>query len=131
MIYKRKNRIREIAKSIDKIINHSDALVIGYNIVSKQCITEREYLEKALRKQSICLASCLLELDKTSEEHQIISDVIDTFEAVIQEKQDIYFYSVIDQNVKRRYRTDRKGHIIGILEWALERITGNIDVGVI
>lgn len=131
MIYRRKNRIREIAKSIDKIINHSDALVIGYNIVSKQCITEREYLERALRKQSICLAGCLLELDKTSREHQIISDVIDTFEAVIQEKQDIYFYSVIDQNGKRRYKTDRKGHIIGILEWALERIIGNIDVGVI
>ncbi|MDK4164365.1 pathogenicity island protein, partial [Staphylococcus pseudintermedius] len=29
---------------------------------------------------------------------------------------------------EHKHTTDRKGHIIGILEWALDYIVGNIEV---
>ncbi|MDU9318371.1 pathogenicity island protein, partial [Staphylococcus pseudintermedius] len=47
---------------------------------------------------------------------------------VIHETQDIYHYSIIDDKGEHKHTTDRKGHIIGILEWALDYIVGNIEV---
>ncbi|MDW5472300.1 hypothetical protein [Staphylococcus equorum] len=42
-----------------------------------------------------------------------------TLDAVINEKQETYNYSVTDDKGTKDYTTDREGHIIGILEWEL------------
>ncbi|MBJ6365111.1 hypothetical protein JF558_03965 [Staphylococcus hominis] len=73
----------------------------------------------------------LFHLEFSSEEYQILNEVNETFNDVMKEKQDIYTYSVVAGGKEERYTTDRKGHLIGILEWALDYIVGNIDVGVI
>ncbi|ASE35353.1 pathogenicity island protein [Mammaliicoccus sciuri] len=124
-------KLRKISKDIDNVLNHYERYTKDFNLVSSKCISETRFLENTLKRIKNELSNVLSDFKTKSEEHQIISNVIDTFEAVIQEKQDIYYYSVIDQYGERKYKTDRKGHIIGILEWALDRIAGNIDVGVI
>ncbi|EHA6121654.1 hypothetical protein FXV90_01110 [Staphylococcus pseudintermedius] len=49
-------------------------------------------------------------------------------EDVMNETKDIYHYSIIDDKGEHKHTTDRKGHIIGIMEWALDYIVGNIEV---
>lgn len=114
---------------MDKVINQSEDLRIRYNIITTNGITETQVIERVIEVFKIKLFNIQCEFSFNSEEHQIISGVIETFEAVRQEKQDIYFYSVLDQNGETRHATDRKGHLIGTLEWALDQIAGNIDVG--
>ncbi|WP_261007244.1 hypothetical protein [Staphylococcus haemolyticus] len=46
----------------------------------------------------------------------------------MKETESVYHYSVTDENGEHYHTTDRKGHIIGILEWALDQIVGNIDI---
>lgn len=131
MNIKQREELSNVVKDMDKVINHSEDLKTSYNIITASGITETQVIERAMEVFRIKLFNIVCELNFDSEEYQIISSVIDTFEAVIQEKQDKYFYSVIDQNGETRHATDRKGHLIGILEWALDQIAGNIDVGVI
>ena len=43
------------------------------------------------------------------------------------EDKEIYYYTVTDSTGEHEH-TDREGHVIGILEWALDYIVGNIEV---
>ncbi|WP_239763052.1 pathogenicity island protein [Mammaliicoccus sp. I-M35] len=131
MNIKQREELSNVVRDMDKVINQSEDLRISYNIITANGITETHVIERAIEVFRIKLFNIQCEFSFNSEEHQIISGVIEMFEAVSQEKQDIYFYSVLDQNGETRHATDRKGHLIGILEWALDQIAGNIDVGVI
>ncbi|MBF0749128.1 pathogenicity island protein [Mammaliicoccus lentus] len=125
-----RKQVSKITGDMEKVINHSSSLTAGYNILTEQGISEATYLEKAINLFRKDLFNVLSELDYESEEFKILDDVTMTFRDVLSEKQEVYYYSVIDQNGETKHTTNRKGHIIGILEWALEMIVGNIDVEV-
>ncbi|HEC2146756.1 TPA: pathogenicity island protein [Staphylococcus delphini] len=94
-------------------------------IVVKSTTSFYEQTLKMIHKELFKIASYL---ESDSEEYEIINEVVQTLDDVIHETQDIYHYSIIDDKGEHKRTTDRKGHIIGILEWALDYIVGNIEV---
>lgn len=124
-------KLSVVAREMDKVINHSRELTSNFNDITDSFITETEFIEKSLKNTSEKIFNILFHLEFSSEEYQILNEVIETLNDVMKEKQDIYTYSVVAGGKEERYTTDRKGHLIGILEWALDYIVGNIDVGVI
>lgn len=124
-------KLSVVAREMDKVINHSRELTTNFNDITDSFITETEFIEKSLKNASEKLFNILFHLEFSSEEYQILNEVIETLNDVMKEKQDIYTYSVVAGGKEEKYTTNRKGHLIGILEWALDYIVGNIDVGVI
>ena len=124
-------RLSVVAREMDKVINHSRELTTNFNDITDSFITETEFIEKSLKNTSEKIFNILFHLEFSSEEYQILNEVNETFNDVMKEKQDIYTYSVVAGGKEEKYTTNRKGHLIGILEWALDYIVGNIDVGVI
>lgn len=124
-------RLSVVAREMDKVINHSRELTSNFNDITDSFITETEFIEKSLKNTSEKIFNILFHLEFSSEEYQILNEVIETLNDVLKEKQDIYTYSVVAGGKEEKYTTNRKGHLIGILEWALDYIVGNIDVGVI
>ena len=74
------------------------------------------------------LFNILAELDFEDEAFSILDEVTMTLSDVMNEDKEIYYYSVIDNTGEHEHTTDREGHVIGILEWALDYIVGNIEV---
>lgn len=124
-------KLSVVAREMDKVINHSRELTSNFNDITDSFITETEFIEKSLGNTSEKIFNILFHLEFSSEEYQILNEVNETFNNVMKEKQDIYTYSVVAGGKEEKYTTNRKGHLIGILEWALDYIVGNIDVGVI
>ncbi|WP_158177349.1 pathogenicity island protein [Staphylococcus aureus] len=84
-----------------------------------------EHILKVMHKE---LFNVLAELDFEDEAFLILNEVTMTLGDVMKEKQDVYHYSVIGDKGEHKHTTDRKGHVIGMLEWALDYIVGNIEV---
>lgn len=124
-------KLSVVAREMDKVINHSRELTTNFNDITDSFITETDFIEKSLKNISEKIFNILFHLEFSSEEYQILNEVIETLNDVLKEKQDIYTYSVVAGGKEEKYTTNRKGHLIGILEWALDYIVGNIDVGVI
>lgn len=122
------HQLSKVIGDMEKVINHSSSLSIGYNMLTEQGITETTYLEKVINLFRKDLFNVLCELDFESEEFSILDNVTLTFRDVLKDKKEVYEYSVVNSGGETKHTTNRKGHIIGILEWALDYIVGNIEV---
>ncbi len=78
-----------------------------------------EHILKLVHKE---LFNILAELDFEDEAFSILDEVTMTLSDVMNEDKEIYYYSVIDNTGEHEHTTDREGHVIGILEWALDYI---------
>lgn len=123
-----KKKLSSLTKDMEKIINNSNSLTSKYNEITEVHISETQYIERSLKYIYQRLFNIVSYLKFDSEEYEIIKEIVQTLSDVINEKQDIYSYSVISGNEETKYTTDRKGHVLGILEWALDYIVGNIEV---
>lgn len=123
-----RKQVSKITGDMEKVINHSSSLTAGYNILTEQGISEATYLEKAISLFRKDLFNVLSELDYESEEFKILDDVTITFKNVLKDNKEVYEYSVINSQGETRHETNRKGQLIGILEWALDQLVGNIDM---
>lgn len=128
MNIEQKYKLSAVAKDMEKIINNSNGLTKKYNEITEVHISETKYIDQSLKYiyQRLFNILCYLKFD--TEEYEIIKEVVQTLSDVINEKQDVYRYRVISGNEETKYTTNRKGHVLGILEWALDYIVGNIEV---
>lgn len=128
MNIEQKHQLSKVIGDMEKVINHSSSLSIGYNMLTEQGITETNYLEKVINLFRKDLFNVLCELDFESEEFSILDNVTLTFRDVLKDKKEVYEYSVVNSGGETKHSTNRKGQLIGILEWALDYIVGNIEV---
>lgn len=127
---KQTNQIAKIVGDIEKVIEHSNELTAGYNMIMNFRISETTYLEKVINLFRKDMFDVLVELDHKSDEFEILDDVTMTLKDVLNDIRDVYEYSVITGNIVIHHETNRKGNLIGILEWALEQLHGNIELEV-
>ncbi|WP_323709214.1 pathogenicity island protein [Mammaliicoccus sciuri] len=125
---KQRKQLSKVLKNIDKVINHSEDITLSYNIITEIGLTETQVIENAIRLFREKLLNILCELDCESEEFKILDDVTITFNNVLKDKKELYECSVVNINGEVRHETNRKDQMIGILEWALDQIAGNIDM---
>lgn len=127
---KQTNQIAKIVGDIEKVIEHSNELTAGYNMIMNFRISETTYLEKVINLFRKDMFDVLVELDHKSDEFEILDDVTMTLKDALNDIRDVYEYSVIIGDSVTHHETNRKGNLIGMLEWALEQLQGNIELEV-
>ncbi|MEB6226834.1 pathogenicity island protein [Staphylococcus sciuri] len=125
---KQRKQLSKVLKNIDKVINHSEDITLSYNIITETGLNETQVIENAIRLFREKLLNILCELDCESEEFKILDDMTVSFKNVLKDKKELYECSVVNINGEVRHETNRKDQMIGILEWALDQIAGNIDM---
>ncbi|MBA8764185.1 pathogenicity island protein [Staphylococcus coagulans] len=123
-----KTQLSQVVRKLEKVISDYKTVRVNYNSATGLALNETEFLEKVLKNYHRELFNILAYLKFDSEAYEIVNEVVCTLYDVMNETQDIYRYSVIDDKGEHKYTTDRKGHLIGVLEWALNYIIENIEV---
>ena len=133
MKIKEKNKLSKVVQVLEKVLDEKDKEVFlsakdRFHSITGYQHNDTAFYEHILKLVHKELFNILGHLEFDSQELETIDEVTFTLGAVINEKQETYNYSVTDNKGTADYTTDREGHIIGILEWALDYIVGNIEV---
>lgn len=134
MKIKEKYQLSKVVKVLEKVVYKDNQN--GELFTPKQMFhsfTEYRYDDTAFYEHMLKLIhkelfNIIAELDFEDEVFSILDEVTMTLGNVMNEDKEVYHYSVIDDKGETKYTTDRKGHIVGILEWAFDYIVGNIEV---
>lgn len=133
MKIKQKYQLSKVAQVLEKVLDEKDKDVFLSAKDRFHSITEYRYNDTAFYEHILKLVhkelfNILVELDFDNEAFSILDEVTMTLSDVMNETQETYHYSITDDKGTADYSTDRESHIIGILEWALDYIVGNIEV---
>lgn len=133
MNIEQKYQLSKVVKVLEKVLNENDKNTFVSPKNMFHLITDYRYSDVAFYEHTLNLIhkelfNIISYLKFDSEELVVLDEVTGTLGDVMNETQETYHYSVIDEKGTEIYTTDREGHIIGILEWALDYIAGNIEV---
>lgn len=133
MKIKQKYQLSKVAQVLEKVLDEKDKDVFLSAKDRFHSITDYRYSDTAFYEHILKLVhkelfNIVTYLKFNTEEYAVINEVVNTLHDVMNETDEIYSYSIIDDVKETVYTTDREGHIIGILEWALDYIVGNIEV---
>ncbi len=133
MKIKQKYELSKVVRALEKVLyEENDDTFLStkdrFHLMTEHKYGDTTFYERFLKLVHEELFNILAELDFEDEAFSILNEVTMTLSDVMRETQDVYHYSVIDDKGEHKHATDRKGHIIGILEWALDYIVGNIEV---
>ncbi|KXA38888.1 hypothetical protein [Staphylococcus lugdunensis] len=125
------NQLKEIAKVtnfMEQVISEPEDCLKDFNILTQQEANMTTFLEFALKFFERKTWDIVQYLEFDTEEFVILNEVNNTLDDVTKEIASVYHGSIIDETGEHPYTTDRKGHIIEVIEWAHEYIVGNIEV---
>lgn len=133
MNIKQKYQLSKVVKVLEKVLYEKDKEVFlsakdRFHSITGHRYNDTAFYEhilKLVQKELFNIVSCL---KFNTEEYAVINEVVNTLHDVMNETREVYSYSITDGIKETEHTTDREGHIIGILEWALEYIVGNIEV---
>ncbi|WP_426443847.1 pathogenicity island protein [Staphylococcus xylosus] len=133
MKLKQKYQLSKVVKVLEKVLDEKDKEVFLSAKDRFHSITDYRYNDTAFYEHILKLVhkelfNIVSYLKFNTEEYAVINEVVNTLHDVMNETDEIYSYSIIDEKGTANHTTDREGHIIGILEWALDYIVGNIEV---
>ncbi|UMT78910.1 pathogenicity island protein [Staphylococcus roterodami] len=124
MEIKQKYQLSKVVQILELVLYEKSKLYDNVSYRNEDAV----FYEHALKLVHTGLFNVLAELDFKDEAFLILDEVTMTLSNVMKETQDVYRYSVMDDKGEHKHITDRKGHVIGMLEWALDYIVGNIEV---
>lgn len=133
MEIKQKYQLSKIVKVLEKVLYEKDKNIFlsakdRFHSITNYRYSDTAFYEHILKLVHKELFNILAELDFEDEAFSILDEVTMTLSDVMNEDKDVYYYYVIDNTGEHEHTTDREGHVIGILEWALDYIVGNIEV---
>lgn len=133
MEIKQKYQLSKVVQVLEKVLYEKDKDIFLSAKDRFHSITDYRYDDTAFYEHILKLVhkelfNILAELDFEDEAFSILDEVTMTLSDVMNEDKEIYYYSVKDSTGEQKHTTDREGHVIGILEWALDYIVGNIEV---
>lgn len=133
MQIKQKYQLSKVVQALEKVLYEKDKDIFLSAKDSFHFITDYHYNDTAFYEHILKLVhkelfNILAEVDFEDEAFSILDEVTMTLSDVMNEDKEIYYYSVEDSTGEQKHTTDREGHVIGILEWALDYIVGNIEV---
>ncbi len=133
MKIKQKYQLSKVVKVLEKVLYEKDKDIFlsakdRFHSITNYRYSDTAFYEHILKLVHKELFNILAELDFEDEAFSILDEVTMTLSDVMNEDKEIYYYSVTDNTGEHEHTTDREGHVIGILEWALDYIVGNIEV---
>ncbi|PXX86112.1 pathogenicity island protein [Staphylococcus warneri] len=133
MKIKLKYQLSKMVQVLEKVLYEKDKDIFlsakdRFHFITDYRYNDTAFYEHILKLVHKELFNILAEVDFEDEAFSILDEVTMTLSDVMNENREIYYYSVTDNTGEHEHTTDRKGHIIGILEWVLDYIAGNIEV---
>ncbi|AMG96662.1 hypothetical protein [Staphylococcus simulans] len=133
MEIKQRYYLSKVVKVLEEVLDEKDKDVFLSAKDRFHSITNHKYGDTAFYEHILKLVhkelfNILAELDFEDESFPIIDEATMTLSDVMNEDEETYYYTVKDSTGEHEHTTDREGHVIGILEWALDYIVGNIEV---
>lgn len=130
---KQKYQLSKVVQVLEKVLYEKDKDIFlsakdRFHFITDYRYNDTAFYEHVLKLVHKELFNILAELDFENEGFSILDEVTMTLSDVMKETQHVYRYSVIDEKGEHKHTADRKGHVIGMLEWALDYIAGNIEV---
>ncbi|WP_145463525.1 pathogenicity island protein [Staphylococcus epidermidis] len=133
MEQEQKYRLSKVVQILEKVLYEKNKNIFLSAKDKFHSITDYRYDDTVFYEQILKLVhkelfNILAELDFEDESFSILDEVTMTLSDVMNEDKEIYYYSVLDSTGEHKHTTDREGHVIGILEWAIDYIVGNVEV---
>ncbi|WP_213471841.1 pathogenicity island protein [Staphylococcus simulans] len=133
MKIKQRYYLSKVVKVLEKVLDEKDKDVFlsakdRFNSITYHKYSDTAFYEHILKLVHKELFNILAELDFEDEAFPIIDEVTMTLSDVMNGDEETYYYTVKDSAGEHEHTTDREGYVIGILEWALDYIVGNIEV---
>ncbi|MCD8804936.1 pathogenicity island protein [Staphylococcus warneri] len=133
MKIKQKYQLSKVIQVLEKVLYEKDKDIFlsakdRFHFITDYRYNDTAFYEHILKLVHKELFNILAELDFEGEAFSILDEVTMTLSDVMNEDKEIYYYSVTDNTGEHEHSTDREGYIIGILEWVLDYIAGNIEV---
>ncbi|WP_367081221.1 pathogenicity island protein [Staphylococcus capitis] len=133
MEQEQKDRLSKVVQILEKVLYEKNKNIFLSAKDKFHSITDYRYDDTVFYEQILKLVhkelfNILAELDFEDESFSILDEVTMTLSDVMNEDKEIYYYSVLDSTGEHKHTTDREGHVIGILEWAIDYIVGNVEV---
>jgi hypothetical protein len=133
MEIKQKYQLSKVVQVLEKVLYEKDKDIFlsakdSFHFITDYHYNDTTFYEHILKLVHKELFNILAELDFEDEAFSILDEVTMTLSDVMNEDKEIYYYSFTDNTGEHEHTTDREGHVIGILEWALDYIVGNIEV---
>ncbi|MBC2998628.1 pathogenicity island protein [Staphylococcus epidermidis] len=133
MQIKQKYQLSKVVQVLEKVLYEKDKDIFlsakdRFHSITDYRYDDTSFYEHILKLVHKELFNILAELDFEDEAFSILDEVTMILNDVMNEDKEIYYYSVTDNTGEHEYTTDREGHVIGILEWTLDYIVGNIEV---
>lgn len=133
MEQEQKDRLSKVVQILEKVLYEKNKNIFLSAKDKFHSITDYRYDDTVFYEQILKLVhkelfNILAELDFEDEAFSILDEVTMTLSNVMNEDKEIYYYSVLDSTGEHKHTTDREGHVIGILEWAIDYIVGNVEV---
>lgn len=133
MKLKQKYQLSKVVKVLEKVLDEKDKEVFlsskdRFHSITGYQHNDTAFYEHILKLVHKELFNIVSYLKFNTEEYAVINEVVNTLHDVMNETQETYSYSVTDEKGTSDYTTDREGHVVGILGWALDYIVGNIEV---
>lgn len=125
---KQLKEITNVTNFMERVISEPEECLKDFNILTQQEANMTTFLEFALKFFERKTWEIVQYLEFDTDEFIILNEVNVTLDDVRKETASVYYGTIKDDRGEHPYTTNRKGHIIEILEWAHEYIVGNIDV---
>ncbi|MCH4420258.1 pathogenicity island protein [Staphylococcus haemolyticus] len=125
------NKFKEITKLtnfMEQVMSEPEDCLKDFNILTQQEVNMTTFLEFVLKFFERKTRDIVQYLECGTEEFDVLNVVNNTLDDVTKEKASVYHGTIIDDKGEHPYTTNRKGHIIEMLEWAHEYIVGNLEV---
>ncbi|MBU6943328.1 pathogenicity island protein [Staphylococcus sp. CWZ226] len=133
MRIKQRYYLSKVIKVLEEVLYEKDKGVFlsakdRFHSITNHKYSDTAFYEHILKLVHKELFNILAELDFEDEAFPIIDEVTMTLSDVMNGDEETYYYTVKDSAGEHEHTTDREGYVIGILEWALDYIVGNIEV---
>ena len=123
-----KMKLSHVTEHLEKVVTNLEDCRTHYNIVTELGVTTEQYLEKVIQYISTPLRNVYFELEHDSDDYRVINEVLKVLGTSLENKKESYQVTVLDVDGQHDEIESREQFLFGILEWAFNYITENIDL---
>lgn len=125
---KHKYQLSKVINQIDDVITNTEEIRNAYNYVSNETINTEQLLEKVLKNIATNIGNVWFKTNSNTKEYDVLNEILKTLHTVKEDDSQEYSVTILDAQGQHDEIENREQFLLGILEWASEYITENINL---
>ncbi len=125
---KHKYQLSKVINQIDDVITNTEEIKNAYNYVSNETINTEQLLEKVLKNIATNIGNVWFKTNFNTTEYDVLNEILKTLHTVKEDDSQEYSVTILDAQGQHDEIENREQFLLGILEWASEYITENINL---